>query len=228
MRAIILAAGIGTRLRPLTLDIPKSLIEINGKPILERQIEYLREIGINEIIVLTGYLAEKFNYLEDKYGVNLIHNNKYHVYNNIYSMYLVREKLQDSYVIDADVYMCRNFLEVNPMNSLYFSGEKEEFKEEWILNFDENEKVFDIEVGSGKGYIMSGVSYWNSEDGKYIKDKLEKVIESEEFYDLYWDNIVKDNLNSLNVYVKKIRYDDWFEIDSIEDLNRMKAYIKCK
>ncbi|MGU8761943.1 sugar phosphate nucleotidyltransferase, partial [Clostridium perfringens] len=51
MRAILLAAGMGTRLRPLTLDTPKSLIEVNGRPLLERQIEFLRERGVEEIIV---------------------------------------------------------------------------------------------------------------------------------------------------------------------------------
>ena len=62
MRAILLAAGMGTRLRPLTLDTPKSLIEVNGRPLLERQIEFLRERGVEEIIVVTGYLAKKDDY----------------------------------------------------------------------------------------------------------------------------------------------------------------------
>ena len=66
MRAILLAAGMGTRLRPLTLDTPKSLVKVNGRPMLETQIEFLREKGISEIIVVTGYLSEKFEYLKDK------------------------------------------------------------------------------------------------------------------------------------------------------------------
>ncbi|MDU5414242.1 MAG: NTP transferase domain-containing protein, partial [Clostridium perfringens] len=102
MRAILLAAGMGTRLRPLTLDTPKSLIEVNGRPLLERQIEFLRERGVEEIIVVTGYLAEKFDYLKDKYGVKLVNNDKYDIYNNIYTMYLVREYLENTYVVDAD------------------------------------------------------------------------------------------------------------------------------
>ncbi|MBJ8133569.1 sugar phosphate nucleotidyltransferase, partial [Bacillus cereus group sp. N3] len=106
MRAILLAAGMGTRLRPLTLTKPKSLVEVNGKPMLERQIEYLQEIGIDEIIVVTGYLSEKFNYLVDKYeNIRLVYNDKYNVYNNIYTMYVVREYLADAYVVDADVYL---------------------------------------------------------------------------------------------------------------------------
>ncbi|MDY4251700.1 sugar phosphate nucleotidyltransferase, partial [Clostridium sp.] len=86
MRAIILAAGMGTRLRPLTNDTPKGLVKVKGISMIEREIENLREIGIDEIIVVTGYLKDKFNYLKDKYGVKLIHNDKYDVYNNLYTM----------------------------------------------------------------------------------------------------------------------------------------------
>ncbi len=120
MRAILLAAGMGTRLRPLTLDTPKSLIEVNGRPLLERQIEFLRERGVEEIIVVTGYLAEKFDYLKDKYGVKLVNNDKYDIYNNIYTMYLVREYLENTYVVDADVYISENFLLENQKHQCIF------------------------------------------------------------------------------------------------------------
>ena len=136
MRAILLAAGMGTRLRPLTLDTPKSLIEVNGRPLLERQIEFLRERGVEEIIVVTGYLAEKFDYLKDKYGVKLVNNDKYDIYNNIYTMYLVREYLENTYVVDADVYISENFLLEKPETSMYFSANQEAFNaySDLILN----------------------------------------------------------------------------------------------
>ena len=105
MRVIILAAGMGTRLRPLTDDKPKSLVEVNGEPMIERQLRFLKEKGIEDIIIVTGYMAEKFEYLKEKYGVKLIHNDKYDVYNNVYTMYLVREYLEDAYVSEADVYL---------------------------------------------------------------------------------------------------------------------------
>ncbi len=68
MTAIILAAGIGKRLRPLKNNIPKTLVPVNVKPLIERQTEYLKEIGVKEIEVVTGYLREKFNYLRTKYA----------------------------------------------------------------------------------------------------------------------------------------------------------------
>ncbi|WP_001201619.1 NTP transferase domain-containing protein [Bacillus cereus] len=222
MRAILLAAGMGTRLRPLTLTTPKSLVEVNGKPMLERQIEYLQEIGVEEIIVVTGYLAEKFDYLVDKYNVKLVHNDKYNVYNNIYTMYLVREYLQDAYVMDADVYLHRNIFIENPESSLYFSAKKDDFRNEWIIKHDENRKVYDIEIGDGDDdYILCGISYWSKEDGVHIVKKLEEVVDQEDFGELYWDNIVKDNIQDLNVHLYKIDSNDSFEIDSIEDLKKV-------
>ncbi|MEH7225020.1 sugar phosphate nucleotidyltransferase [Bacillus sp. JJ1566] len=226
MRAIILAAGMGTRLRPLTTHTPKSLVEVGGEPMAERQIRFLHEKGIKDIVVVTGYLHEKFNYLEEKYGVKLIHNDKYDIYNNVYTMYLVREYLEDAIITEADVYMNRNFFRTDLENSTYFTGVKTDFEDEWILQFDTNKKVTEIIIGSGTDYIMSGVSYWSKKDGQFITEKLEEVINNGQFKDLYWDDIVKQNLENLNVYVSPIESDDWFEIDSVDDYQKVNTYIK--
>jgi L-glutamine-phosphate cytidylyltransferase len=222
MKAILLAAGMGTRLRPLTLTTPKSLVEVNGKPMLERQVEYLQEIGVDDIYVVTGYLKEKFAYLKEKYGVTLIHNDKYDQYNNLYTMYLVREFLPDAYVIDADVFLKNNFLVKNPRTSGYFSARKPEFKAEWMIRFDEQFKIYDIEVGDGENdYILCGVSYWSESDGTKIIKKLEEAVADGHFKDLYWDDIVKDNIKDLDVYLYEIHPDDSYEIDSLDDLEKV-------
>ena len=228
MRAILLAAGMGTRLRPLTLETPKSLIEVNGKPLLERQVEFLKEKGINEIIVVTGYLNEKFEYLKEKYGVKLVFNDKYDIYNNIYSMYRVRKYLGDSYVIDADVYINRNFIVTDINKSTYFSAYKRNVKNEWKLCFDENKKVNDIEIINGDGFILCGVSYWSKNDGILIKDRIEEALKTGDFTNLYWDDIVKNNLKDLDVRVEEINDDDIYEIDNIEELNMVKSIVENK
>lgn len=228
MRAILLAAGMGTRLRPLTLETPKSLIEVNGKPLLERQVEFLKEKGINEIIVVTGYLNEKFEYLKEKYGIKLVFNDKYDIYNNIYSMYLVREYLADSYVIDADVYINRNFIVTDINKSTYFSAYKRNVKNEWKLCFDENKKVNDIEIINGDGFILCGVSYWSKNDGILIKDRIEEALKTGDFTNLYWDDIVKNNLKDLDVRIEEINDDDIYEIDNIEELNMVKSIVENK
>lgn len=229
MRAILLAAGMGTRLRPLTESIPKSLIEINGEPLLERQIKFLNEIGIDEIYVVTGYLKEKFEYLKEKFNITLIHNEYYNRYNNIYSMYLAKEFLGESYVIDADVYLTKNFFKSNLKKSYYFSGEKDTLEKEWKINYDNDNRVHSIEVVKGKNYILSGISYWSQRDAEIIKEKLNKLsnkFDLEEFQNLYWDDLVKMNLDKLEVYIEKIEEDDCYEIDNLYELNELKKIVE--
>lgn len=93
MKAIILAAGLGTRLRPMTENTPKALVKVNQKPLVEYQIEFLKERGIDDIIIVVGYLKEQFDYLKEKYGVRLVFNDKYADYNNFYSLYLDRKSV---------------------------------------------------------------------------------------------------------------------------------------
>lgn len=224
MRAILLAAGMGTRLRPITLETPKPLITVNGDTLIERQIKYLNEIGITDIVVVTGYLKDKFDFLKDKYGVTLVHNDMFDKYNNIYTMYLVKDYLADSYVIEGDIYLANNFLKSDVKSSTYFTAPKEKFSNEWMLNFDSTNKLTSIEVGSESNrYIMNGVSYWSADDAEFIISKLEKYIESGDFKDLFWDNIIMDNLDKLNIYIQKLESTDVFEIDSLEDLKNLQV-----
>ena len=181
MNAIILAAGMGTRLRPLTNDTPKSLVKVNGEPIIEKQIKYIKEIGIKDITIITGYLNQRFDYLVDKYGVTTIFNDKFDIYNNGYTMYLVKDLIQDSYIFEGDVYLTRNFLNPGINESTYFGGKKENFINEWILEYNTENKITNIKIDSGTDYIMSGVSYWTMEDGKRIKAKLEEMVNNNRF-----------------------------------------------
>ncbi|AQS11896.1 bifunctional IPC transferase and DIPP synthase [Clostridium saccharobutylicum] len=232
MRAILMAAGMGTRLRPLTLTTPKSLIEVNGMSLLERQIINLRERGIDEIIVLTGYLHEKFDEIVKKYNLIKVINDKYDVYNNIYTMYLVREYLKDAFVIDADNYITRNFLPTSkPETSVYYSACKENIINEWILRYDQDGRIYRVDIGKDgdqPSYIMSGASFWTEEDGQLIAQKVEDAINLGDFKDMYWDSIAVDNLDNMNVKIEKIQSNDIFEIDSLEDLEYLKRSLNIK
>ena len=122
MRAIILAAGMGTRLRPLTDNKPKSLVEVAGEAMAERQVRFLKEKGIDDIVMVVGYQKEAFEYLVDRYGVRLVFNEKFDVYNNIYSMYKVRDLLGGSYVLEGDVYMNKNIIDPGISIRSFFSN----------------------------------------------------------------------------------------------------------
>lgn len=102
--AIILAAGKSSRFAPFTYEKPKGLFRVKGEILIERQIEQLQEAGIKEIYVIVGYMKEKFFYLEQKYGVTLLVNNTFAKNGNIYSVYVARQYLRNTYICCADHY----------------------------------------------------------------------------------------------------------------------------
>ena len=226
MRAIILAAGLGTRLRPMTDNTPKALIKVKDKPLVEYQIEYLKEKGIDEIIVVVGYLHEQFDYLKEKYGVKLVFNEKYAEYNNFYSLYLVKDYLADSYVIDADNYLFKNMFRSDINRSTYFSVYREDCENEWFLIYGDDYKVKDIIVDSKAGRILSGVSFWDKETAEKINKFIDFAYDSNEFMDLYWENMVKDNISELDVYVEELEANSIYEIDSVKDYNKLEKILR--
>ena len=216
MKAIILAAGLGTRLRPMTENTPKALVKVNQKPLVEYQIEFLKERGIDDIIIVVGYLKEQFDYLKEKYGVRLVFNEKYADYNNFYSLYLVKEELANSYVIDADNYLFKNMFRNDIERSTYFSVYREDCDNEWFLVYGDDYKVQDIIVDSKNGRILSGVSFWDAPTAEKIVGFIVDAYASGKFVDLYWDNMVKDNIKELDVYVEELEENSIYEIDSVK------------
>ena len=226
MRAIILAAGLGTRLRPMTNNTPKALIKVKDKPLVEYQIEYLKEKGIDEIIIVVGYLHEQFDYLKEKYNVKLVLNDKYAEYNNFYSLYLVKDYLADSYVIDADNYSFKHMFRTDVTCSTYVSVYREDCENEWFLLYGDDYKVQDIIVDSKAGRILSGVSFWDKPTAEKIVGFIDKAYNSGGFINLYWDNMVKDNINELDVYVEELEPNSIYEIDSVKDYKKLEEILK--
>ena len=102
-KAIIMAAGLGSRLRPITLHTPKPLINVNGQRIIDTIICALRDNGIDEIHIVVGYKKECFDTLLKEYtGIDLIENPYYDISNNVSSLYVAREYLDDCIILDGD------------------------------------------------------------------------------------------------------------------------------
>lgn len=222
MNAIILAAGLGSRLKPLTKEVPKPLIKVNGLSLIERQIYLLKEAGICEIVIVIGYMSDKFKFLEKKYNVKLIYNNKYKEYNNIYSLYLAQDYLNNTYILEGDVYLTKNLFIENLKHSTYFAVKKEMYENEWVLKYDNKKRLEEIYIGYEKGaYVMSGISYWNIDDTKVIKDKLNKLIKNKNFKNLYWDDIVRKEVKNFNINVEEVDFNCVYEIDTVEDLENV-------
>lgn len=222
MNAIILAAGMGTRLRPLTNDRPKCMVEVNGTPMVERQIQYLHESGITDITLVSGYKAESLDFLKEKYGVNIVFNDKYDIYNNIYSMYLVKELFSDTFVLEGDVFMNKNCL-VPQIKSTYFAKWVEGYQREWGLIVDDTYHLKEIRPGDGTGFIMSGISYWTHTDAIKIVNRIDELMLGGRLEDLFWDNAVLDIHRNLDIHVE--RFDDIYEIDTEIELRAVEKQL---
>jgi 2-aminoethylphosphonate-pyruvate transaminase len=104
--AVILAAGMGTRLRSAHKDMPKGFLELGGRPIIEQSIARLELAGINDIVIVTGYLAEHYQQLALRYSglVRLVHNLDYASSGSMYSLYCAREAIDDDFLLlESDI-----------------------------------------------------------------------------------------------------------------------------
>lgn len=124
MKSLILAAGIGKRLRPISHHTPKCLIEFNGKALIDNYFDSFHECGISEVVIVVGYLSESLEKkLGDRYmniDVKYIHNRDYASSNSAYSLWLARDEISGgSFVLaDSDILFDKRIVQ-RLMNSHY-------------------------------------------------------------------------------------------------------------
>lgn len=192
---------------------------------VEQQIRFLHEVGITDITLVTGYRADQLDYLAKTYGVQLVHNDQYDVYNNIYSLYLVRERFGDTFVLEGDVYMPTNCLTTKLEHSTYFAAYKTDYQREWGLHLDQAGHVLEIRPQDGTGYILSGVSYWTPADAALIRERIEALIASGDFKDLFWDDAVLQLQHALSI---DCRPAELFEIDTEAELRAVETLLATR
>ena len=221
INAIIMAAGKGERLRPLTETTPKPLIEIHGTPMIENIISSLKQKGVNDITIVTGYLKDKFEYLKDKYQINIINNPDYDKANNISSLYYAKEKLGDTIILDGDQIINNlDIIKLDFTKSGYVCVPINTFKREWILSLDKNNKITScLRDGGDHGYELKSLSFWTKEDTEKLKQLLVQEYENKGRANVYWDDIAMFlHPDKFELYGYIINENDIEEIDSLEEL----------
>lgn len=219
--AIIMAAGLGTRMRPLTNEIPKPLVKVNGYRMIETIIQGLRGNGIRNISVVTGYLADKFNFLADKYpGLKLINNPYYQQYNNLSSLYVARNELHNTIILDGDQ-LINNLSVLDPEfeKSGYAGTWVDQWTDEWIMHVDSHDEVVSCDRNGGQnGYRLYSVSKWTAKDSDNLRRLVEKEFNAKN-YDIYWDDVpMYKHPDQFDLFVHKVGQNDIVEIDSLDEL----------
>lgn len=215
--AIIMAAGTSSRFAPLSYEKPKALIEVRGEVLIERQIRQLREAGIEKVVVVTGYKAEQFEYLKDKYGVVLINNPYYLTRNNNSSIYAAREYIKNSYICSSDNYFVTNPFESDVDESYYAAVYIEGETGEWCISEDGG-WIKDVKVGGRDSWVMLGHVFWSESFSRSFLHILEDEYEWPETADKLWETIYIEHINELPMKIRKYPADFIFEFDTLDEL----------
>ena len=223
--AIIMAAGLGTRMRPLTYETPKPLIPVHGKPMIESIIDGLHQNDINDITIVVGYLGEKFGYLSDKYqGIKLIENPYYNRYNNISSLYVARNELKNTIILDGDQLIPNTkILNRDFQYSGYAGSRVDGWTDEWIMHVDNNNVILSCDrEGNDHGWRLYSLSKWTAKDSAMLKKYLVQGFSNGEYRDLYWDDIAMfEYFDKFTLTMMPINKGDIIEIDSVAQLKKI-------
>ena len=219
-RAIIMAAGVGSRMYPLTKSCPKPLVKVNGKRMIDSVIQGLHHNGIYTIYVVVGHLKEQFLSLTLQYpGVKLIENPYYTVCNNISSLYVAREHISNCMILDGDqiIYNPEALsptFERSGYNAVWCEGRTAE----WLLNVQNGIIQHCSRNGGYHGWQLYSVSRWSEEDGNKLKQLVEYEFEHGN-RQIYWDDIpMFIHFDKFQLGIHPMNKTDIVEFDNMSEL----------
>ncbi len=221
-RAIFIAAGFGSRLVPITLNTPKPLVRVKGVRIIDTLLDAVIAAGIEEIIIVRGYLAEQFDQLKYKYPmVKFVENPLYNEANNISSVMCIRYLLSNAYVLEADLLLSNPKLITKYQYSSNYLGVPTEKTDDWCF-FMEGDRIKRLGVGGLNCHHMFGISYWTEDDGRKLCNHVEQVYSSPGGKERYWDQVaLGEYIKEYNVGVRECTFDDIVEIDTFRELKEL-------
>ena len=227
--AILLSAGLGNRMKPITNFIPKPLVKVNGKALIETVINSLIFYGVENIYIVTGYLADKFSFLEKKYEekckIIFVYNKDYETKNNVSSLYVVKDLIkEDCFICEADLFIPdkKLFSYLNINRSCYFGKFVEGHSDDWAFVCDSDKKITKISIGGDDLFNMVGISVWSKDDFIKIGNRVGEMMNEPNGDKKFWDEAVNDILDKISVHVLPVVNDQIIEIDTVEELERVR------
>lgn len=222
-----MAAGTSSRFVPLSSERPKGLLEVKGEILIERQIRQLREAGVEEIAVVTGYMADDFDYLKGKFGVDIVYNADYERYNNTSSLIRVLDRLADTFVCSSDNYFPGNVFipdaESSYYSALYASGPTDEY----CIETDRDDNITAVTVGGRDSWYMIGHVFFSAGFSRRFAEILREEYNREETRCGYWEDVYIRHIKELpQMKIRRYRPSEIYEFDSLDELREFdKSYI---
>ena len=214
-----MAAGTSSRFAPLSYEKPKGLLEVKGEILIERQIRQLQEAGIKDILVVIGYKSVLFMYLEEKYGVKLVMNEDYSIYNNTSSIMRVLDSLEDTYICSSDNYFPENVFIEDVKNSYYSALYAEGPTHEYCLSTDEDGNITEVTVGGCDSWYMLGHAFFSKEFSERFREIMVEEYKDEKTRTEYWEDVYLRHIAELPpMKMRRYRPHEIEEFDSLAEL----------
>ncbi len=211
--AIILAAGVGLRMIPFQ-STPKGLMKVHDEVLIERLIKQLHLVDIYDITIVVGYKGEKFEYLSEKYDVNIVVNSNYIKQDNLYSLSLVKNKIENTYIIPCDIWFSKNPFKHNELFSYYE-----------VLNYTEEDSFIRVsrQMQAAKvenfGNALLGFGYFNKNTSKSLVQNIKTQLLKHPREKLIWEEALFCGDKSIcDCFINVVRSRDAYPIKTYEDL----------
>lgn len=233
MKAIVLAAGRGTRISKLIGDIPKCTVDVCGKPLIKRTIELFKANGINEICMVLGYKQDIVSENVNGYALKKYYNPFYHVTNSIASLWFAKDEFdgkEDLLICNGDVFWTQKLMDVilNENRDIVMLADKSKadsgdyfFKTKNGILLDYGKEL----TRENRDCEYVGIAKINKENVLKFRERLIKMIEGQES-DKWWENVLYSMTSERDIYVKDVDGAFWAEVDYIEDYNKILDYVK--
>ena len=229
-RAIIIAAGFGSRLVPITLNTPKPLVRVHGKRIIDTLLDAIVAAEIPEVYIVRGYLAEQFDQLVYKYPmIKFLENPAYNEANNISSAMCTRYLLKNAYVCEADLLVMNPKLIKKYQYASNFLGIPVERTDDWCFEV-KGDIIQKQKVGGEQKpaedtvrlYQEVGISYWSEADGSRLAEHIKQAFEMPGGKERYWDQVPFVVFpNEYKVEIRECQFEDIVEIDTFRELKEI-------
>ena len=221
-RAVVIAAGFGARMVPITLNTPKPLVRVKGSRIVDSCLDALKEADIEEVYLVRGYLGEQFDQLLYKYpNIKFIENPMYNEANNLSSVVCAGDLLQNAYIIEADLLLYNKSLIKKYQYSSNYLGIPVKRTEDWCVFLNDG-VITKMAIGGENCYQMVGISYWTAKDGKKLCSDAKEVFNSPGGKERYWDQVPLEYcIKDFKVGVRECSFEDVKEIDTFNELKQL-------